>query len=820
MLPCRPHYRGSPSQHERLCRSIRVLSVIRGPIHRIFHLQFRDLLEMKPGFQSAIRIAAAVIFAASWACAGEPNLRDLNLRGLKIGEKTTIVCSGDDFCVTPGLLLPFPAQVELKPGATGTQATFDVTLSKDVVPGYYHLRLLTEAGISAPTLIAVDRLAQQSMGPVATALPVALSGAIGGSSIAETTFEGQAGESVLVEVEAQRLGSKLRPIIHVYNARRRQLHWAWATPSLNGDSRLEVTLPESGKYTVAVHDAEYAVPGPGFFRLKIGRWSFVDQVFPPVVGPSQAVELALLGSIPSPTLDYVAPSSAGACPLAWPAGELWSGPRPVVRISSRAELVELPSSATPQELPAGAVAVSGRLLAPFEEDRYRVGVTPKTKIRLAVFADRLGAPLDAALIIRNERGDVLSRADESPGTVDPVLEFAVPDGVTAIVVGVADTQGRGGPSGVYRLTVDPPDAPTDPAPFRLSTTVQRITVPAGGRSVVPVLIDRRGFAGGIDLLPAGLGEGYRVTNATIPEGSEGALVALERGGAPVAAAVTTWRGRTSQSVERLMVVDGHPLERLQPWLAEEIAVAPSNASAASFAVDWRDLPEDAALFPASKLALPVKVVRPTSPGDTSVVRLTLATSQGPRQINNQPDVARVLRQEAPVQLAAAALEGAVNVLAPADLAAPVYDVAIQAELVTADNKTVLAKAWTPVRRLPVRPPVELSLDGPPRIEAGVDSAKGATIPISGTIERRGGFAGPLTVSLTGLPAGATGGTVTVKADAKVFTVNLVLPANTPPGEIKTLKLSANVVPDQNRPDIRFRSRELDLSLVVKVQAAK
>ena len=50
------------------------------------------------------------------------------------------------------------------------------------------------------------------------------------------------------------------------------------------------------------------------------------------------------------------------------------------------------SAAKPQELPAGPVGVSGRLLSPFAEDRYRVAVTPGTKIKLEVFAERLGAP--------------------------------------------------------------------------------------------------------------------------------------------------------------------------------------------------------------------------------------------------------------------------------------------------------------------------------------------------------------------------------------------------------------------------------------------
>src|SRR5262245_12531212 len=93
---------------------------------------------------------------------------------------------------------------------------------------------------------------------------------------------------------------------------------------------------------------------------------------------------------------------------------------------------------------------------------------------------------------------VLAQAEDSPGTLDPVLEYTVPDKVTAITVGVIDSQGRGGPRGIYRLTVDPARADT-PGDFRLTTPVQRLNLSANGRAVIPVFVERRGFARKITL---------------------------------------------------------------------------------------------------------------------------------------------------------------------------------------------------------------------------------------------------------------------------------------------------------------------------------
>jgi hypothetical protein len=757
----------------------------------------------------------ALGLATRSAVAVEPTLRDINLRGLEVGGTTTLIVDGDDLGTAPRLLLPFVAMQELKPGGTDKRVTFDVGLAADVVPGYYQLRVVTEGGATLPIVICVDRLSQRAMAPAIDQVPVALSGAIGGSTVVETTFAGKAGQAVSIEVEAQRLGSKLRPVLHLYNVKRRQLAWTWGSLALSGDARLQATLPADGNYIIALHDAEYGVPGPGHFRLQVGQWSFVDQVFPPVVNPAQPMALELLG-MPTPMRVDLPPIPApGVVPLAWPGDGLWSGPRPFVTVSSHTEVVEQPPAAAAQELPAGKVGVCGRLLAPYEEDRFRVPVTPGTKLRLEVFAERYGSPLDVALVVRNDAGDVVARVEDGAGTTDPVLEYAVPDKVTAVIVGVADALGRGGPRGVYRLTVDPQVAAAAKPEFRLSTSAQRIHLPVGGRCVIPVWLDRRGYSGGVELA-TGLPAGFKLEGGVIPDGTDGTLVTIDRGQAPGEASLVTWRGRGTDGSERPVWISAHPLERLQPWLATEVALAPLAAQAAEFQIDWPSLPSDAGLVPAARLALPVKLVRPA--GDP-VVRLTLMTSQPPLLVNGQPDPNRSLRQEQPVELAANVNEGAITLLTPPELPAPFYDVTVQADLLKTDKRTVLATAYTPVRRLPVRMSLVVQLAGAAQVEAQLDPQKGATVVIAGKIERREGLTGDVVLGVTGLPAGARADAVTVKADATDFVVNVVLPANLAVGEYKGLKLSASGMPDPKQPNIRVKSRDVELALVVKAAAA-
>jgi hypothetical protein len=763
---------------------------------------------------------SALCLSASAAVAAEPALRSLDVRGLRVGGTTTHTVDGDDLGKEPRLLLPFAAKQALRAGSTDKRATFDVTLDADVVPGYYHLRVVTLGGVSLPVVIGVDRLPQLPAAAPVTELPVALHGSVAGSGAVEVKFQGKAKQQILVEVEAQRLGSKLRPVVHLYGPKKLQLAWSWPAPALFGDTRLETTLPEDGTYTVSVHDAEYAAAPPSFFRLRIGSWSFADQVFPPVLDKGQTAVVDLLGMAAPVRVDTGAPKTVEVLPLAWPKDGLWSGPRPFVTFSSHAEFLRQPATDKLQDLPPGPVGVSGRLLVPYGEDRYRVAVFPGQKIRLEAFAERLGSPLDAALVVRNDKGDALARAEDSPGSLDPVLEYAVPDKVTSIIVGVVDSQGRGGPRGVYRLTVDPQVPGTNQDAFKLSTQTQRISLPIQGQIVVPVHVERRGYLGKIDLA-ANLPAGVQWQGATIPDGADGTLVTLRRSDADFAPSVTTWLGRSAVGAERGVVLKGHPLERLQPWLATEIAVAPANVKGDAFAVRWRDLAKDAGLVLGTKLALKVNVQRP---GDKSTVKLTLLTSQRTPLVNNQPDPNKALRQEKPVELPAPpaakepatniATDGEVSVLVPVDLGASVYDVTVQAELLAPDKKAV-AVAYAPVQRLPVRQALIVKLTGTERIAVVLDPKKGAALKIEGKLERQAGLKGDVALVLTGLPAGAKADAVTVKADAADFTVNVVLPPNLPPGEIKGLKLSGSFAPNPKTPAVRVKSRDVALTLVVE-----
>jgi hypothetical protein len=86
-------------------------------------------------------------------------------------------------------------------------------------------------------------------------LGAVVEGAIAGSMDVDVyRFEGKAGQQVVVEVQAARLGSALDSFLTLYNDRAQVLDSCDDIPG-STDSRIEVKLPTDGVYYAAVSDA-------------------------------------------------------------------------------------------------------------------------------------------------------------------------------------------------------------------------------------------------------------------------------------------------------------------------------------------------------------------------------------------------------------------------------------------------------------------------------------------------------------------------------------------------------------------------------------
>lgn len=760
-----------------------------------------------------------------------PTIQDVSIRGLRIGGKTSLVIRGSELLPEPRLVLPLAgASAELKPGGTDQQLEFDVTLEGGVPVGIHPLRVASSGGISNPVLVGVDELPQLAVASEVKELPVALHGRLSGGEVQRVKFAGRAGQAIVIDVESQRLGSKLRPVIRLLDPRGVQVAWSPGRATIMNDARCDTVLPVDGQYTIELHDMLYRGDPSGFFRLKIGDLHYADLAFPIGVqhGSVSTVSYAA-GNLGgnwnlSSNFDLAAESAIRLSvppqsrsrfhPLLLPRGVAATGAQPRILLSSVPELIEPPVGSA-LTLPALPLAINGRLAVPGEEDQYTLAVQPGAKLRVDVVARQVGSPLDGVLSIKGEQGNLLAANDDRPGSSDPGLEFTVPDGVAKIIVSIADLQKRGGPEFIYRVFVRDLSTPD----FDLAISEDRLNLPAGGTRMIQLQVNRSGYNGPIRLTVEGLPDGVTLAGDQIPAGATIGLLTLT---APAAGPMQRMVQVVAQSVDlnpplsRVARLAEDPASRHQPWLRDDLAMA--IGSPAPLTVAWEPKTSDAPVWQGVGYAMKATVTRQeTGQGD---VRFRLVTAQPAQRKNvvqnNIPtmvdDVDRTLRLDGMPTVAAGTPDTELNLLVPHDLPGQPWAVVLVAELLSPDKKSVVASVTAPTRHVLPVSPLKLELASPPEIEARAGG--GTTGQFTGKITRLGGPAQVVGVTLAGLPQGYPAPKVDVPADKSEFTFPVTFPFGTQAGELKNIQLVATSALDPAKAELAVRSNAIAVTLKV------
>ncbi len=643
-------------------------------------------------------LALSVIFSST---AAPPQVAKVSSMSLHSGAVNTLVLDGTDLGPNPRIVLPVPiASQTVKDGATPTKVQIEVKLADNVVPGVYQMRIASDKGISNPIGVEIDESPGQPFGPQVAQLPALLHGALSGSATLSTTVAGKKGQRLVIEVEARRIGSAIDPVLKLLDPRRIEIAAARPSNPLGGDTRLITHLPAEGTYTIELHDLQYKAGTPNRFRMRVGDFPFVDLPFPLAAQRCSKASIALIGSVPETSRAEVDLTHApGGSFVRLPRVPGVPGFSPAVLVSDIPEVMETPQADGKLQEVMLPVGINGRISKPKEEDRYRIKVQPGSKLKFDILAERLGSPLDGVLILRNEAGAQLVRSDDQPNTLDPGLEFTVPAGVESLIAVVTDANGRGGPDFVYRLAVTHVNQPD----FNLALLDDRPLVPFGGAALVRVRATRSNYNGPIKLTLSGLPEGIAIAGDEIPAGATDTLLSFSapEGTKPVQGVLQIVGEATEGgvSLQRQALLPENPLSKMYPWMRTELALAVVEPGLISIAWDSLD---DA--FPlGAKAAGKINVTRKpdAKPDAKATVRLSFLTSQiVPKGKDNKEDVNKAIRLEAvPMVPPGEQAMIELKILVPADLHPMPYDLAVRAELVAADNKTILATATTPSRRI-------------------------------------------------------------------------------------------------------------------------
>lgn len=745
---------------------------------------------------------------------GAPTINNTSVPGIQAGTTFQITVTGTDLAPAPKLLASFPiASQKVIEGSDNGKAIIELNTT-EVQPGIHWIRIASEQGISNALSIGVDNLPQQPFAESVDALPVALSGDLTGGNILKTTFAGKQGEAIVVDIEGRRIGSNIRPVLRLLDEKGVQVGFSAPQPELHGDARISTTLPGDGSYTLELHDILYKGPAPGRFRLKIGNLSFADLAFPMGVQQGQPASVQYGRTNIDSTVEIAAvENTLNALPL--PAVGHATGSRPRIVVSQHAEYVE---STEAGDVPAAPVGINGRLSAKGETDSFKVVAKPGSKLRLDVIARRAGSPVDGVLVVKAANGTQIGNNDDRPGLSDPGVDVTVPGDSEFITVSLHDLLRRGGEDFIYRIEIEDISQPQ----FGVSIAEDRLQIPSGSTQTVIVNVARQGYNGDIALAFDGLPEGVTVAGNRILAGRTRGLVSITAANGDATFSIghisATAADENVTTTKIATVGSDSPHYRVLPELRQNLGIARTAAApiSASLAATTTELQSPRGKY------LPITVNVGRNDGVTGNIRLRLVSNQTmPRKKvkqNNKDvevnDTDRALRLSEDPMLGADVTSQTVNVWIPHDLGIMPWRGVIVAELLSADNKAVVASVST--AQLNITPVDSLSIAI--TTEAGIEAraGEGETGHFAGTITRAAGFDKPVTVTLAGLPEGYAAPSIEVPTDQTEFKLEVRFPKEAKPADLKDIKLIANA-PTDLKPELKVTSNQIDTTIKVVTQ---
>jgi hypothetical protein len=749
-------------------------------------------------------------FAASLGDAAEPpSISRLTPRGGQRGETITVVVEGANLAEAElvSSLSSLAERIEddeaAKPSAT--RVAFRVTLNPHEAPGPVALRVRTPGGISPPALFAVGLFPERSEVEPNDSLeaaqrlepPLTLNGTLGPTDRDFFVVGARAGERLVIEAEARRLGSSVDPTLRLLRRDGRELALSDDPPGLGGDARIDYTFAEDGEYVIEMHDAMFLRRSPDFYRLRVGDYPYADAVFPLGGRAGSSLEVFFEGgSLKDAVSSWLrlAEASAGSWvyaalpPHANPGGtlpfRLRSGELPELIEGAR----ETPDAALP--IPRG-VTVNGRIDHSGEVDRYRLAVEPGESWRIEVEAAALGSWLDPLLSVW-KGAERIALVDDAPGNVlDPVLELKVPEGATELVLAVEDLHRRGGKAYGYRLAVERL-APR----FDLKLVTATVSLPLDGTALIEVEVTRRGgFSGAVELGLLEVPPGFRLAGGevlaeqakgflSLSGPPEGALRALElvvagRGGGAAAPMVRRAAGTIFLAVDQNVPACPLPVD----------SIAAAVAAPLPLAIEVREAIVEVALGGSAVAEVAVRR-RGEAQGEVKITALHLPPE--------------VTVEEA--KIAAGAGSGSFRIAASPTARRREGDAVVRGAI-QIDKREVTVPA--PVFRVRVVEPFRIEL-----ASSAVEVALGEKGMVSGRVVRAPGFTGGVELALEGGPEGLGAAPVSLAAGESDFALELAAAGSLKAGKLELKLIASTPLGDPKKPVVH-KLAPVALSLEVK-----
>jgi hypothetical protein len=352
--------------------------------------------------------------AKEMAPASVPAITRLEPRGVQRGVETRLKLVGSNLAGLTNVTFHGPKLAgALLPEAKAGEAWLKVTAAADLARGSYELSVKSAGGESARVKLHVDDLRQAAIPAKTETLPVSFWGTLEqpGKPV-EFSFTGVAGQNLVCDLAAERLGSKaVNAMLTLLDERGRVLA---VNRGFDGssDALLVHRLAASGRYTVRVSDLQYMASPEHFFRVSVGELPVVTGVFPMAVPADKESEILLAGeNLPAGASVKVKAGAMGETTVPVDAEKFRARKDFKVLASATPELVE----AEPNDAPANATsiqvpgAVNGRLSKATDADYFRFDAKKGQRWVIETMAARRGSPADTKIEVLHADGRPVER---------------------------------------------------------------------------------------------------------------------------------------------------------------------------------------------------------------------------------------------------------------------------------------------------------------------------------------------------------------------------------------------------------------------------
>jgi hypothetical protein len=359
----------------------------------------------------------------------KPELTDMMPRGVQRGHAARVKLLGKDIAAANSVKIAATDKVKARliGGELGNSGVLwvEIEAAADVPVGAFDLTASNAGGMSAAAKIIVDELPQVEEAPpgsvaVATSLPVTFGGKLAERGEEDRfAFDGKRGERIVLDMGAKRFGSKADAVVTLVGP----VLPSGALPGVlgmasddlgEGDALLVRDLPSDGRYEVRVKDLMGAASALHYYRMSVGAFAYVSNVFPLAVSPSKESEVRLVGyNLPAGASVKVKAPASGEVGVPIDLSKYRARRAFSVLVGADAEATEAEPNDSPKDATAISlgVGVSGR----FDEkpsgdvDLYKFHAKAGQRLVIETQANRRGSAADTRVEVLWPNGKPVER---------------------------------------------------------------------------------------------------------------------------------------------------------------------------------------------------------------------------------------------------------------------------------------------------------------------------------------------------------------------------------------------------------------------------